>query len=194
MITILVGEEEHRFTVHKDMICAKSKFFRAACSERWASGVEKIVRQPEGTVEDFQIYVEWVYTSKVTLDTEDLDKQQARLMDLYILGDIVDDYQLRNATMKRLIANVRKGVESVQSSQLVKVYAATMTGSPLRRFIVDWTLRNFDRESIKLYIAQDPAEFVQELAVAALDQVETVEDYETFDLMMAMFEPEKETA
>lgn len=58
MITILVGEEEHRFTVHKDMLCAKSRFFRAACSKRWASGVEKVVRQPEGTAEDFQIYVE----------------------------------------------------------------------------------------------------------------------------------------
>lgn len=193
MITILVGEEERRFTVHKDMLCAKSKFFRAACSKRWASGVEKIVRQPEGTVEDFQIYVEWVYTSKVTLDTENLDKQQARLMDLYILGDVLDDYQLRNATMKRLIANVRKGIENLKTDQLVKVYAATTTGSPLRQFIVNWTLRSLDRERIKLCIAKEPVEFVQELAVAALDQIATAKGHETFDLLTAMFEPEKES-
>lgn len=55
MIAILVGKEEHRFTVYKDMLCAKSRFSRVACSERWASGVEKVVRQPEGTAEDFQI-------------------------------------------------------------------------------------------------------------------------------------------
>jgi hypothetical protein len=34
VITILVGAEEHRFTAHKDVICDKSKFFRAACSDR----------------------------------------------------------------------------------------------------------------------------------------------------------------
>lgn len=47
LITVLVGAGEERFTVHKDVICVKSKFFRAACSDRWQEGQEKVVRLPE---------------------------------------------------------------------------------------------------------------------------------------------------
>jgi hypothetical protein len=193
MITILVGEEEYRFTVHKDMLCSKSKFFRAACSERWASGVEKVVRQPEGTAEDFQIYVEWVYTSKISLATDDIDKQQAKLMDMYILGDVVDDYQLRNATMKRLIANTRKDIKTLTREQVHKVYEATTTGSPLRKFIVNWLLTGFDRDDIKASIASEPAEIVRELALAALERVEPEDDEKVFEFLTGMFEPEKES-
>jgi len=193
MITILVGEEEHRFTAHKDMLCAKSKFFKAACSKVWASGREKIVRQPEGAPEDFQIYVEWVYTSKISLDTDDLDEQQVRLMDLYILADVIDDYQLRNATMKRLIANARMGIKNFPREQLLKVYAATMAGSPLRRFIVNWALTTFDRDKIESYIAHEPAEFVQELAVAAVEQVAPMDADEAFEFMTVMCALEKDS-
>jgi hypothetical protein len=34
VFTILVGSEEQRFFAHKDLICAKSKFFQATCSNR----------------------------------------------------------------------------------------------------------------------------------------------------------------
>jgi hypothetical protein len=172
MITIVVGEDERRFTVHKDMLCAKSKFSKAACSERWASGIEKVVRQPEGTAEDFQIYVEWVYTSKISLHTDEIGKQQAKLMDMYILGDVLDDYQLRNASMRRLIANTRKEMTILTSRQVHKVYEATTTGSPLRKFIVNWLLSSFDRDDLKASIASEPAEFVRELALAALQRIE----------------------
>jgi hypothetical protein len=191
MITILVGEEEHRFTAHKDMLCAKSKFFKAACSKVWASGREKIVRQPEGAPEDFQIYVEWIY--KISLDTDDLDTQQVRLMDLYILADVIDDYQLRNATIKRLIANARKGIKNFPREQLLKVYAATMAGSPLRQFIVNWALTTFDRDNIKSYISHEPVEFVQELAVAAVEQDAPMDADEAFEFMTGMCAPEKDS-
>lgn len=193
LITILVGEEEHHFKAHKDMLCAKSKFFKAACSKVWASGREKVVRQPEGAPEDFQIYVEWVYTSKLSLDADGIEKQQARLMDLYILGDSIDNYQLRNATMKRLIANTRKGIQHIERDQVHKVYAATTTGSALRQFLVNWILTCFSRDAIKLNIAQEPSEFVQELAVAAMEQIAPTDDDEAFEFLTVMFEREKDS-
>lgn len=33
-ISVLVGSEERSFVVHKDVVCASSKFFRTACSTR----------------------------------------------------------------------------------------------------------------------------------------------------------------
>jgi hypothetical protein len=43
IIAVLVGPDEHRFAVRKDVICAKSKFFRAACSTRWLKDGERVV-------------------------------------------------------------------------------------------------------------------------------------------------------
>jgi hypothetical protein len=67
-ITVLVGAERKPFMVHKDKICAKSKFFRAACSEAyepWAAMDEKIVRLVEESPEHFEAYVKWIYISQV---------------------------------------------------------------------------------------------------------------------------------
>lgn len=60
VVTFLVGAGEKRFTVHKDVICAKSKFVRASCSDRWQEGREKVVRLPEARlIPAFQMYMDW---------------------------------------------------------------------------------------------------------------------------------------
>jgi len=192
VITILVGEdteEEQRFTVHKDMICAKSKFFKAACSERWASRKEKIVRPPKGTPEQFQLYVEWVYFSQLNIDIENTGELQAVLMDLYILGDAIDDYQLRNATIESLIANTV--VDSpIDCPQLNKVYEATTAGSPFRKFVVDWVVTSARHGSIKSNIAHMPAELVQELALFRLENIALMTTKDAIRFMKVMFKPE----
>lgn len=44
VITVLVGQEEKSFTVHKAIICAKSQFFATACSQQWQEGRSGVVR------------------------------------------------------------------------------------------------------------------------------------------------------
>lgn len=36
-IDVLVGPDKKCFVLHKNPICSRSKYFSAACSERWAS-------------------------------------------------------------------------------------------------------------------------------------------------------------
>jgi hypothetical protein len=194
MITILVGQYEHPFTVHKDMLCAKSKFFKAACSTRWASGREKVVRPLHGTHDQFQMYVSWVYTSHFHVDAEDPEQQLAELIGMFILGDVLDDYQLRNATMERLITTVLGGTHVFGLDQLDRVYAATVAGSPLRQFVVWWMLVNVSHDSLKADIAQYPAELVQELALASLERTAVLTDKESVRLLKAVIKPEKESA
>jgi hypothetical protein len=56
MVTVLVGKEEKRFTLHQDAVCANSKFFKAACSKRWREGQERTVRLPEAQPDIFKLY------------------------------------------------------------------------------------------------------------------------------------------
>jgi hypothetical protein len=48
IIIVLVGEEKIKFSVYKDIICEKSKFFNTACApDRWLEGKEKTVSLPK---------------------------------------------------------------------------------------------------------------------------------------------------
>jgi len=63
-VKVLVGPEEQPFVVYKDLICASSKFFKAACSKRWTEGQEKLIRLPEVEPKNFQGYVAWLCSGK----------------------------------------------------------------------------------------------------------------------------------
>jgi len=194
LITIIVGEDKQSSMVHKDMICAKSKYFNSACSELWASGREKVVRPTQGTPEEFRMYSGWVYTSYLNVDDEDPDQQLAALIGMLILGDFLNDYQLRNTTMDLLITTILGSTHVFALDQLNRVYALTPASSPLRQFTVWWVLANVSQETLKTSIAQYPAELVQELAWAALELTAVMTDKNSVRLLRAIIKPEKETA
>lgn len=177
------------------MLCSKSKYFKSACSELWASGREKVVRPTQGTPEQFKVYSEWVYTSHLNVDAEGPDQQLAALIGMFILGDFLNDYQLRNATMDLLITTVLGGTHVFSLDQLNRVYAATPASWPLRQFAVWWVLANVSQKDLKSNIAQYPAEFVQELALAALKQtpfLKPLKDKDSARVLRAIIKPEKE--
>lgn len=67
MVAVFVGPKEEAFVVYKDLFSAKSKFFEAACSQRWKEGMEKTIRIPEAEPEVFRAYVAWVYSNDVAV-------------------------------------------------------------------------------------------------------------------------------
>lgn len=68
-IGVLAGEEEESLVVHKNMICAKSPYFEAACKESWrgADDADGAIRLRYIELIIFKIYVHWVYSSRVDL-------------------------------------------------------------------------------------------------------------------------------
>lgn len=165
-ITVLVGREEQQFTVHKDTICAKSKFFRAACSERWTGRKNQPIKLPEVSAADFQTYFHWVYTTKIELQSDDPDKKWHSLIDLYILGDVLDDYQLRNTSMEQLINDLPLLKKSFTRSTIRHVYERAPVGSPLRKFLVDYRIGKGSAGVLVKY----PVEFLQEFVVSLFSE------------------------
>ena len=70
MISVLVGEEKIEFIVHKDLICERARFFKAALSKDWTEAHKRIIYAPLCRPEHFKIYLEWLYTQ--TKDLVDL--------------------------------------------------------------------------------------------------------------------------
>jgi hypothetical protein len=166
-ISILVDTEEKKFTIHNAFIFPKSKFFRAACSERCSES--KIIRLPEVSADDFRLYAHWVYNSTIDVEVEDVEETQDNCLRMYILGDVLDDYRLRNAAMELLIDSLTSTTQPSPET-VWDVYERTPEGSPLRKLLVDWRIGSGEGERDKFAVEVElyPAEFVQELAVALM--------------------------
>lgn len=177
-ISVLVGPDEQTFFVHKDMICARSRFFKAACSERWVEGKEKRVELPDVEASLFHCYIARVYGGKVDVERfanegiEKLpgkdDRLVAKLLELYILGDALDDIHLRNRVLQILVleTTVLPHAETVK-----RVWEKTPEHSSIRKMIVRRAVLRTDRADLMEDLKNFTADFVLQVAVSLLGLV-----------------------
>lgn len=182
LITVLVGPEgaEKNFVVHKDIICAHSKFFAAACSECWIEGQKKVVHIREHDPMTFQAYMAWLSTHTVNVRVQALPEgtelcqqmrfQQTQLIDLYLLGDFVDDLQLRNNVTMAL---VHETSVLPSPSNMARIWNFTLPNNPLRRMYIDRAIMRTNREDIIGLFHKHPVGFVHDLAASLLRQKPT---------------------
>lgn len=178
MVTVLVGKEEKRFTLHQDAVCAKSKFFKAACHKQWLEWQKRIVRLPEVEAATFQPYCHWIYFDNLPASTcvvaspkSDKHDEHMSLIKLHLLGDTLDDVGLRDKATLRLLASMQSYDMPLSIPNLKLIYESTPSGSLLRKMVVDLVISSVDQAFFKVYVDSSPAEFVREVAVAALGAV-----------------------
>lgn len=179
IITVLVGENEQQFIVHKNTICDKSKFFEAACSSgRWKEGKEKLVRLPEVDPEAFRVYVHWVYTGKVSPEVEwghaDLNcaEKQVTYTEAYIIGDVLDDNDLRKHVIDTMIEKTSAWADLLPCTSLRRIWEATPTASPLRILALEWAVFEGNPQDLNDSIEHFPEEYVRDLAMLMLPRLQ----------------------
>lgn len=98
------------------MMCSSSKLFKEACSATWEEGEEGIVRLPTVKTPIFEVYFDIIYISGITnYMVGPLTASIDAVIDLYLLGDIVDDMNLRNKTMEALQWSIHTTVKELSS-------------------------------------------------------------------------------
>lgn len=174
-ITVLVGSEEKRFILHQDVVCAKSKFFTAACSRKWREGQEKLVRLPEIHIPTFKVYCSWVYTGKIadisyTKESDEDDKiaEKAQLVELYLVADTLDDVKLRNLAVSTLLKSMEAHRTILNFVSIQRIWQSSLSSSNIRKMVVDVTVSRMADTAYAENLSQYPPEFVQDVAVAAL--------------------------
>lgn len=162
MLSVIVGPEKAEFAVHKDIICARSKYFATACSQRWEEGRMKVVPLPDVDSATFQMYMDWMLKLKLVYDK----KLPTPLIKLYLLGDFLDDVSLRNKAMSLLFS-----LEVCPSELSVNfIWNNTLHGSLLRNWVIDLIAWRQAPSDFASCVALYPAEFVQQLAVKLRQQ------------------------
>jgi hypothetical protein len=64
IVTIFVGPEKKRYSIHKDVICHHSEYFRTAYNGRWKEADEGVTLD-DVEVGIFNIFVHWLYTQQL---------------------------------------------------------------------------------------------------------------------------------
>ena len=83
-------------------------------------------------------------------------------MKIYVSEDEIDDCQLRNAAMDRLLSLIRqRPARSLTAAEVELFYDITPVGSALRRFIVIWTEALTHPETFEEEIEIYPADFLR---------------------------------
>lgn len=175
VVTVLVGQEEKPFILHQDLVCAKSKFFKAACSKQWLEGQDRVVQLPEIEAATFRWYSLWVYSDKLegptfTVESDSTERAAEResIVKLYLLGDSLDDVGLRNKTNELLFKTMRTQRKLIDPEIINLAWESTLPKCPLRKMLIDVHVSRKSWGDFAEHISEYPVEFLQELAVAAL--------------------------
>lgn len=150
-VEVLVGPEKKRFTPHKEIVCARSTFFKAACSERWndSTGM-KPIELPEDDPDTFDTYLYCVYKDEV--DVGDLlvarpgegdggkrmiARLGGRLVTTYLLADKLGDVVTANLVIDKIMKLRDEEFLLPGGRATAIVSQATHSTSPLRRLFID---------------------------------------------------------
>ncbi|CAK3838948.1 BTB POZ domain containing [Lecanosticta acicola] len=145
---VLVGSGETTFTVHKDVIAHRSKFFSA---ERSGNATEqKPVLLPDVDANVFRSYLQWAYGDEVVIpaaieDTQAGEQPQhsddkLNLAKLYVSAQTLGDVKLRNATTDGFLA-MSRAIERDKKPSISCIeflWNNTPWESKMRRVALEW--------------------------------------------------------
>lgn len=141
VIQVNVGQEidsAESFTIHKELVCYYSPFFRAALGGSWAEAETGIVNLPTDIPDVFETFQAWLYTQTLELD-ETQESDVTFLMELQAFGDKMAVPEFQNAAMDalRLAKLNSKPLTLFKLSEIEFAYQHTRADSPLRKLITD---------------------------------------------------------
>ena len=149
-VQVLVGPNKESFDVHKDIICLRSPFFEAACSERWSkSGQSSAIELPEDDPEVFNTYLSNLYGCSGVLSEEIRGQEvkegadhikviQLQLVAIYVLADKLGDVLSANQIIAELIGYCEPDCCGLMPRAAVKVAETTVHPSPLLNLAIDY--------------------------------------------------------
>jgi hypothetical protein len=92
------------------------------------------------------------------------------LIELYLLGDVLDDVKLRNKTLRLLNTHICMGGSHLNSSLVNIIWDHTASNSMLRKRAVDTVVNGLSASDFAAEGASWPADFMLQVAIDFMDQ------------------------
>jgi len=162
-IPIKVGKK--KFHIHIGTLTATSDFFKNAMKPRWRANSKKQIDLSDEEPEDFESYVNWLYSRKVAV-TRPLVGRHIQLARLYVLGERLVDETFQNAVLSAMIYHAVERDSFPPEAAINIIYSGTgSASSPARRLMVDMFVYACDEDWIITgsLIEETSVEFVDDL-------------------------------
>jgi hypothetical protein len=181
-IEVIVGAVKHvTFSVHENIICAASHFFKKAMSGDWSESRNRSVRLEHDEPEVFQIYMHWLYrdTLPVRIDSVGVagNAEYLQLAKAYVLGDLLQDGNFKDVVLDAIIekttSKASDGHRWYPVGPVIRhIYDNTLESSEARGLLVDlYTHHACGHWLYKWACPEDlPKQFLHDLAIAVLDK------------------------
>jgi hypothetical protein len=142
----------------------------------------------------FQSYVSWAYSPSLNIAELTADeiggfsaREECRLvakcLELYILGDVLDDIRLRNKVLQTLALDIR---DIIFPEIEGRAWEKTPENSPMRRMMVDRAMMRGKRSYLLGKLDKYPEDFVQRFAAELLQEV-PIKDKKIFDAKLPSY-------
>ena len=143
-VQVLVGQAETPFTVHKTLLCKSSDYFKAQLKPEW-SGTP--VKAPHDSQSAFNIYVNWLYSSKITTTATSTSNEEQHhaewkaLAESYVVGEVLLDIPFKDSVIDALRAKIQSTsghtIWSCGGDLIKIIYSGTSESSPARMLLAD---------------------------------------------------------
>ena len=184
-LEVFVGHSKEAFTVHEDIICASSSFFKVAASGGWKEALAKTTVLPDLRGWDFVIYLNWLYTGDVKLVTfieaeieaeinvfgaEEPCGEDRRfqigyaLCNLWLHGNFLGDWRFESEVMKCIVQEMNQETIGLKRPELDLIFNKAPRGSELYEFAIDILFPSVrTKESVEHIAETLPATVIQAL-------------------------------
>ncbi|KAL9586211.1 MAG: hypothetical protein Q9203_003942 [Teloschistes exilis] len=163
VVTIKVGIEphQHEFTIHTDLLCYYSPFFKKAINSGFAEGKTGVINLPDDEFEVFEIFQNWLYRDNLELTQVEASKMTL-LLGLWVFGDKLQVPGFQNAAIEALRDRTVGSPRICRLKDILFAFGNTSPASPLRQFIVDlYVWEGTIGESIEKFLREGyPHDFI----------------------------------
>ncbi|KAI9699791.1 MAG: vesicle coat component [Candelina mexicana] len=135
MLHVYVGPNRKHWNLHRDLLCARSKYFKAALGGDFKEAQDKAISYPDEDPAVFGLFISWLYcgTLQVPMDKCTL----THYFKLYVLADKFSIEALKNLTIDAIREHYRLSGCYAGASRIEYIYSNTASRDPMRKFLVD---------------------------------------------------------
>ncbi|THY39224.1 hypothetical protein D6C97_10372 [Aureobasidium pullulans] len=139
IVVVEVGPEKQAFSIHKDLLCFYSDYFRGAFDSSFKEAAEGKLSLPTEDPAIFDIFNGFIYTRQLrdATDVKGPNLSFITLVALWIFGDKYIVPALQNKAIDAFKERSDKLRSIPWQLHLRTIYDNTLHGSPLRRIITD---------------------------------------------------------
>lgn len=144
-------------------------------TSNWRESESRIFALPEHDVEAFQVYMNWLYSKRLPVKSEDpLDDEYLLIAKMIVLGDRLQDLDFQDAAVDAILDKSRSSTMNGQAiaPTVNYVYENTLEDSKARKLLVDFYVCRGNEDWLRDSdgLRDLPAEFISDLAIALLQR------------------------